>query len=609
MKYNKIIIIAISFLFIACKRDKLSEPITILSEKRTASIEIEPYNRQWLEIFTKNVKVDPHTWYELSGEAISSLPTLKSSVYFGSRFKWGDVMTDKEFLLFHEEMTPMNLKIYTYNQTEITIFVGSWVDQTVSFDVNNISLCKVKQSFYKATTQYNEPYRPQYHFTPRLGWINDPNGMYYKDGEFHLCYQFNPYSPDCYTMHWGHSVSKDLINWKELPIAIYPDSLGCIFSGSAIVDENNTAGFGEGAVVAMYTSDGQIQQQCLAYSTDGKNFTKFNDGMPVLTIDGHPNFRDPKINWCEKTNEWVAVMTGGQEIMFYGSKNLKDWHFLSSFGEGYGSHAGTWECPDLISLNIEGTDQKKDVLIVNIDKNAPFGGSATQYFVGTFDGVNFIPDEPCETKWMDFGKDHYACVSWGKLPNNRVLAIAWMSNWQYSRYTPTIDFRGLMTVPRDLSLFQRNSDLYMRSKPAPEIMSIFTNEQDHLTADHGGVYEAVIDIKSCSVGKDTILITNKLDEKVIITLDYENRLLSFDRNSSGKVSFHKDFKATTSCYLPEGDINLKIFSDKCSMELFINDGEYAMSNLVFPNEPYSSLDIKTSNPGMYDIQIYNMKSK
>ena len=589
-------------LILGCSgKEKLSAPIPVLTEQVEAGVEIEPYHTQWLEIFHTNVKVDPHTWYELSGEAISSLPTLKSSVYLGARFRWGDVLKDQEFLLFHDEMTPMKLRVYTYNQTEITIFCGSWVCQTVSFNLNNVSLRKITEPAYRATTVYNEPFRPKYHFTPRLGWMNDPNGMFFKDGKFHLCYQFNPHSPQNYTMHWGHSESKDLVHWKSLPIAIYPDSLGSIFSGSAVVDENNTAGFGKGAVVAMYTSDGKIQQQCLAYSTDGKRFKKYNDGQPVLTIDGHPDFRDPKVNWCEKTGEWVAVMTGGQEVMFYGSANLKDWHFLSSFGKGFGSHAGTWECPDLISVKIEGTNQKKDVLIVNIDRNAPFGGSATQYFVGEFNGTTFVPDEPCRIKWMDFGKDHYACVTWGKLPDDRVLAIAWMSNWQYARITPTIDFRGEMAIPRDLSLFRDGDDLLMRAEPALEITSLFQKEVPEVTSELDGVFEAVLDIVPGTEETESIILSNGLGEKVSIIIDYNKQLLSFDRTHSGNVSFHPDFSAITSCPVPEGKFNLKLFSDHGSIELFINDGQYCMTNLVYPTRPFDSLTLSSSSSSVLSI--------
>lgn len=607
MKTRIALILALAACMSSCNREKLSKPMAVLSETVRAEVEIEPYRNQWLDIFKKNIKVDPHTWYELSGEAMSSLPTLKSSVFLGARFKWGDVLKDKEFLLFHDKMTPMKLRLYTYNQTEITIFCGSWVNRTVSFELGNIALRKVTEPTYRATTDYNEPYRPEYHFTPRLGWMNDPNGLYYKDGEYHLCYQHNPHSPNNYTMHWGHAVSKDLIHWKHLPIAIYPDSLGSIFSGSAVVDDNNTAGFGKGAIVAMYTSDGRIQQQCLAYSTNGRTFKKYNDGQPVLSIEGHPDFRDPKVGWCDETEEWVAVMTGGQEVLFYGSKDLKNWHYLSSFGKGYGSHAGTWECPDLISLKVEGTDIEKSVLIVNIDRNAPFGGSATQYFVGEFDGTNFIPDEPCVTKWMDYGKDHYACVTWGQLPNDRKLAIAWMSNWQYARNTPTIDFRGAMTMPRDLSLYRKDSDLLMRCTPAPELLSIFNKEQSEVSARNRGVFEAVIDIESKNSGLESVILENSLGEKAVILLDYSKRLLSFDRTSSGKVKFHPDFKAVTSCPLPEGPINLKVFSDHSSIEIFVNDGEYCMTNLVFPNEPFDTIKYESENPDGYRLTVYGIK--
>lgn len=621
MSFRKLFIpVLIAFSVFCSCRESTVDRITLLPDIIDGGAVIEPYNNQWLELYDTTITVLPHTWYELSADASSSLPALQSSVYLGARFKWGDVLKDREFLLFHDNMTPLKTTIYTYNQTEITVFCGAWINQTVSFQVGNVVLKRIVEKNYKATTRYCETYRPEYHFTPRLGWINDPNGMFYKDGKYHLCYQYNPHSPNNYTMHWGHSVSKDLIHWKTLPIAIYPDSLGSIFSGSAVVDENNTANFGKGAIVAMYTSDGHIQQQCLAYSTNGRTFQKYNGGQPVLSIEGHPDFRDPKVSWCEKTGEWVAVMTGGQEVLFYGSSNLKEWHYLSSFGMGYGSHAGTWECPDLIRVPVESTDKSKYVLIVNIDRNAPFGGSATQYFVGDFDGTVFIPDEPSTTKWMDYGKDHYACVTWGKLPNDRVLAIAWMSNWQYARNTPTTDFRGEMTIPRDLSLYRNGDEYYLRSAPSREMAAIrHRKEARSIVSDdctftvspivpkNKGVFEVVAEIESCKSGRDSLILGNNLDENVTMILDYDSRLLSFDRRFSGQVDFHPDFKAITSCPLPEGVVNLHLFVDRGSMELFINNGEFCMTNLIYPNEPYNQLQYKISSSNPHHVTVKTFK--
>ncbi len=226
-----------------------------------------------------------------------------------------------------------------------------------------------------------EKYRPAYHFSPAYGWMNDPNGMVYLDGEYHLFYQYNPYGSMWGNMHWGHAVSRDLVSWRHLPVAIAPDSLGTIFSGSAVVDKENVAGFGKNAIVAFYTSAGHRQSQSIAYSTDnGRTFIKY-DKNPVVTAD-IPDFRDPKVFYYEPSQKWVMIVASGQEVRFFISSNLKDWDFSGAFGSGYGSHDGVWECPDLIELPVDGNgDKKKWVLILNINPGCIFGGSATQYFI------------------------------------------------------------------------------------------------------------------------------------------------------------------------------------------------------------------------------------
>ena len=278
-------------------------------------------------------------------------------------------------------------------------------------------------------TNREKLYRPTYHFSPEWGWMNDPNGMVYKDGEWHLFYQWNPFGSFWGNMTWGHAVSRDLVQWEHLGAAIVPDALGDIFSGSAVVDKENTAGFGKDAIVAMYTSAGDNQTQSIAYSNDnGRTFTKYA-GNPVIVAEDTPDFRDPKLFWDNQTRQWKVVLAAGQEVQFYSSHNLKDWTYDSSFGLSYGNHNGVWECPDLIRLPFEGKD--KWVLLLNINPGGPFGGSATQYFVGSYDGKTFKCDDlPTTTRWMDYGKDHYAAVTWSNAPEGRTVAIAWMSNWQ-----------------------------------------------------------------------------------------------------------------------------------------------------------------------------------
>ena len=310
-------------------------------------------------------------------------------------------------------------------------------------------------------TTNREKYRPAYHHTPLYGWMNDPNGMFYKDGLWHLYYQYNPYGSQWENMTWGHSTSKDLIHWEAQPLAIEPDWLGAVFSGSAIVDRNNTAGFGRNAVIAMYTSAGAAQTQSIAYSADGgQTFTKYA-GNPVITFNA-PDFRDPKVFWYEASSngennggKWIVVLAVGQEVQFYSSTNLKEWKYESSFGRQYGNHDGVWECPDMLCFG------DKWVLLLNINPGGPFGGSATQYFVGTFDGRSFTcEDTPSETKWMDYGKDHYATVTFHNAPEGRIVALPWMSNWQYANQVPTRQFRSANGLPRDLGLVLKRCRSY-----------------------------------------------------------------------------------------------------------------------------------------------------
>ena len=248
-------------------------------------------------------------------------------------------------------------------------------------------------------TTNREQYRPVYHHTPAYGWMNDPNGMFYKDGVWHIYFQHNPYGSQWENMTWGHSTSTDLMHWTFEGDAIEPDNWGTVFSGSAVVDKEGTAGFGKDAVVALYTSAGENQTQSLAYSNDdGKTFKKYN-GNPIITSNV-PDFRDPHVFWNDEIKKWNMILAAGQQMNIYSSDNLRDWTLESSFGAGYGCHDGVWECPDLMKLRVRGTDKEKWLLICNINPGGPFGGSATQYFVGSFDGRKFTCETAPEvTKW------------------------------------------------------------------------------------------------------------------------------------------------------------------------------------------------------------------
>ncbi|MGL5272413.1 MAG: glycoside hydrolase family 32 protein, partial [Phocaeicola sp.] len=473
-------------------------------------------------------------------------------------------------------------------------------------------------------TTNREAYRPFYHFTPEYGWMNDPNGMVYKDGVYHLFYQYNPYGSMWGNMHWGHATTTDLVTWEHQPVALAPDVIGAIFSGSAIVDENNVAGFGKDAIVAFYTSAGDRQTQSIAYSLDnGKSFVKYA-GNPVLTSPA-PDFRDPKVFYHNESSKWIMILAVGQEMQLFSSDNLKEWAYESSFGEGEGAHGGVWECPDLIEVAVEGTNEKKWVLFCNINPGGPFGGSATQYFVGTFDGKKFVNESPALTKWMDYGKDHYATVTWSNAPEGRHIGIAWMSNWQYANDVPTMQFRSANSVPRDFSLFVSEGVTYLKSAPSKELLALRgkgekaksfkvnkTYNIDKLAVGSEGAFELEITIQNKDAEVIGLQLFNSKGEKVDMFYNLVEKTFSMDRTQSGLVEFSKEFPVVTVAPTEKtNELKLRLFVDKCSIEAFGNDGRFAMTNLVFPTEPYTRMSFYAKG-GSYNVtsfQSYKLASK
>ena len=446
----------------------------------------------------------------------------------------------------------------------------------------------------KATNMFDsknrEKFRSIYHHTPIYGWMNDPNGMFYKDGVWHLYYQYNPYGSQWENMTWAHSTSTDLIHWKNHGEVIQPDALGTIFSGSSVVDKENTVGFGKDAVVAFYTSAGAAQTQSIAYSTDnGETFKKYVNN-PILTSDV-PDFRDPNVFWNEEVKQWNLILAAGQQMNIYSSKNLKDWKYESSFGEGYGNHGGVWECPDLLKMG------DKWVLICNINPGGPFGGSATQYFVGSFDGHKFTCEsKPEVTKWMDYGKDHYATVSFSNAPDGRIVVLPWMSNWQYANQVPTQQFRSANGLPRDLGLYSYNGEDYVSVKPSPEVFAAFEKKPSGRL--QPAAYIEVTNIKSNA----SIVLSNDKGERVTMVYDGKNSTFSMDRTESGVSDFHSDFKAKT--VAPTNGVikSMQIFIDRCSIEAFDTEGKVAMTNLVFPSKPYDKIIVKGCKVKIYELK-------
>jgi levanase/fructan beta-fructosidase len=414
--------------------------------------------------------------------------------------------------------------------------------------------------------------------------MNDPNGMFYKDGVYHLFYQWNPYGSMWENMTWGHSTSKDLIHWEAQPTAIEPDALGDIFSGSCVVDKKNNR------VVAFYTSAGGSQVQSMAVSKDGGlTFQKYA-GNPVL-VSTEEDFRDPKCFWNPEIQKWNLILAVGQEMRIYTSTNLTDWNYESSFGSALGCHDGVWECPDLIKLQVRGTDKQKWMLICNINPGGPYGGSATQYFIGDFDGRHFNCEHK-DTRWMDYGKDHYATVTFDNAPDGRKIALAWMSNWQYANQVPTKQFRSANSVPRDLGLFEYNGQTYCSVIPSKELLTLRGKETKKLPQ----ACEIVVDVK----GSTDLVLSNALGEQVVMRYDAAAHTFSMDRTRS-YASFSEAFpvKTVAPTY---GDIKqLRIFMDNSSIEAFDADGKMAMTNLVFPTEPYNKLKVVGGKATIYEL--------
>lgn len=445
-------------------------------------------------------------------------------------------------------------------------------------------------------TTNREQYRPIYHHTPTWGWMNDPNGMFYKDGVWHLFFQHNPYGSQWENMTWGHSTSTDLVNWTFEGDPIEPDMWGTVFSGSAVVDHDGTAGFGKGAVVAMYTSAGENQTQSIAYSNDnGKTFTKYA-ANPVLTSNT-PDFRDPHVFWNEDIKRWNMILAEGQHMNIYSSADLKDWKLESQFGAEYGNHGGVWECPDLMKMKVRGTDEYKWMLICNINPGGPFGGSATQYFVGQFDGHKFTCESAPEvTKWMDYGKDHYATVTFDNAPDGRHVAIAWMSNWQYANLVPTMQYRSANSVPRDLDLYEYEGQTYCGVTPSPELAAARPKKAVKTLSE---ACEMVVTLKGGAI----ITLSNDKGEQVVLTYDEKSRTFAMDRTKSGLKDFSDEFAALTVAPVHGKLSQLRLFIDRCSIEAFASDGTMAMSNLVFPTKPYNRVTVK----GKAKYVVYNLK--
>jgi fructan beta-fructosidase len=488
-----------------------------------------------------------------------------------------------------------------------------WTKNIIFFSICTVSLFAMKA---RAQQPYHEPYRPQVHFSPKEKWTNDPNGMLYYKGIYHLFFQYHPGSTKWGPMHWGHATSKDLVHWHQEPIAIYPDSLGYIFSGSAVADFQNSSGFGKNGqvpLVAIFTHSDPVgakakrndfQNQSLAYSLDeGKTWTKYALN-PVLRNPGIKDFRDPKVMWYEPGSKWVMTLATKDRVTFYSSLDLKTWKKESEFGSDQGAHGGVWECPDLFTLDDKG--KKVWVLIVNINPGGPNKGSATQYFLGDFDGNKFTPNST-DTKWIDYGPDEYAGITWSNTGDRKIF-LGWMSNWMYANLVPTLSWRNAMTVPRELKITDVGASMFVASRPVAELQEIQSKpivaEQVKVAKDldlskmaKNMAIPFQLNMEMDQIADFSIVLSNDSHEQLILGYDKKSNQYFIDRTSSGKIDFQTDFAAKH--WAPrlsnKEKMDFTLLIDESSAELFGDEGLTVMTEIFFPQEPYNSMHVQTND--------------
>ena len=482
----------------------------------------------------------------------------------------------------------------------------------------SLSILSCTQQEIKFNSNSLEQFRPGYHFTPAKGWMNDPNGLVYIDGEYHLFFQHNPDSTVWGPMHWGHAVSKDLVSWEELPIALFPDSLGTIFSGSAVYDAENSSELGTNEnppIVTIFTYHNSHQEkagaidfqtQGLAYSVDkGKTWSKYA-ANPVLLNPGIRDFRDPKVTQITKEDgkkTWLMTLAVKDKVQFYESPNLKNWSLLGEFGQGVGAHGGVWECPDLIPMKAPGGSQKW-VLLVSMNPGGPQKGSATQYFIGDFKQGVFTPDDTM-IRWLDYGPDNYAGVTWSNLPadQDRTLWIGWMSNWDYAQVVPTKTWRSATTLPREISLFDVDGTLLLKSAPARELEKLRKTSYP-ISKTESILPSSAVEILAEVSSDDqfSLTLSNELGEELAISK--EMGLVTIDRRKSGKTNFNRDFAAAHSAPMSWKAESIRIFLDASSVELFVNEGELVLTSILFPSSPWKKVKF---NQGLDDLKIVDLQ--
>ena len=465
--------------------------------------------------------------------------------------------------------------------------------------------------------------RPSMHFTPPTNWMNDPNGMVYFDGEYHLFYQHYPEDLVWGPMHWGHAVSRNLIDWVHLPIALYPDELGMIFSGSVVVDHANTSGLGQDgspAMVAIFTyhdekakvaGDNDFQSQGLAYSLDkGRSWIKYAHN-PVLPNHGLIDFRDPKVTWHEPSQRWIMVLTQGDEVGFYSSKDLLNWRHESDFGKGYGAHGGVWECPDLIRIG------DRYVLIVSLVPGGPNGGSATQYFIGDFDGTAFKPskqhrDAPERVLWLDWGPDNYAGVTFSNTEVERHFPVfmGWANNWAYATNIPATTWRSMMTLPRELFLFEKESWELLGTRPIEDVdqfmrPQVFGGSNGHVLPS-GHAFKLSLIFDGSLNSSATLVLSNSHDQRISLELNSSSNDVTLDRRYSGDMNFSDAFpmQVQAKYAFDRKHTQIDFYYDGNLIEIFIDGGRSSITSQIFPNETLTNLSIHGMKLGKVLVRPY-----
>jgi fructan beta-fructosidase len=466
--------------------------------------------------------------------------------------------------------------------------------------------------------------RPTFHFTPARYFMNDPNGLVFYKGEYHLFYQYNPLGERWGHMSWGHAVSTDMLHWQHLPVALREEDGVMIFSGSAVVDERNSSGLcrqrvaDHSCLVAIYTGHGRNRQtQNLAYSRDrGRTWTKYA-GNPVIDL-GLKDFRDPKVFWHEPTGRWImaSVLADQHKVRFFGSPDLKRWEVLSDFGPA-GATGGVWECPDLFPLGIEGEPGRtRWVLDVDINPGGVAGGSAGQYFIGTFDGTTFVNDNlPSTTRWVDYGSDFYASLSFSNIPptDGRRIWMAWISNWQYANEEPTVSWRGAQSVPRTLALRRLPDGVRLVQAPIAELIRLRTMKQPTpLTTTHAlpGSADIELELTRGDWSEAGLRFSNAQGEAVTLGVTAQPLELFIDRRRSRTTAWHKDYPGRHAgpIRFRKDRISLRVLFDRSVVEVFGNDGETVITDRVYPTQPFDRVELLPDGRGATRAALWALRS-